>query len=214
MPYLCGMSVKNIQAVIFDFGGVILNIDYQRTTDAFGALGLKSFDEIYSKARQTDLFDLFETGQMSAQHFINHLLGFLPAGTSPNQVVAAWNSMLLNFPLEKLDFLQKLKSRKRIFLLSNTNEIHVQAFKRKLKAQSGEESLHAYFEQVYFSNELGKRKPDPETFRYICTENHLEPEKTLFIDDSIQHIKGAASIGLQTFHFQTNASFTTLPELL
>lgn len=204
------MKLNDLDAIIFDLGGVVLNIDYQKTADAFTALGLKSFDKIYSKAQQTDLFDLFETGRMSAQHFINHVLTFLPQGTSANQVVAAWNSMLLDFSPEKMDFLKELKSRKRTFLLSNTNEIHVRAFTRKLREQTGEKSLNAFFEQVYFSNEIGKRKPHPETFSYICQSNGLIPEKTLFIDDSVQHIDGAKAIGLQTYLVQTNDSFVNL----
>jgi putative hydrolase of the HAD superfamily len=204
------MIHQEVDAIIFDLGGVILHIDYDLTRDAFRELGLKSFDKIYSKAQQSDLFDLFETGKISAQHFINNVLTFLPAGITANKVVNAWNSMLLEFPPETMDFLRELKTRKRTFLLSNTNEIHVQAFKRKLRSQIGEDSLDPFFEQVYFSNELGKRKPFADTFDYICRQNGLVPEKTLFIDDSIQHIEGAASIGLQTYHFQTNDSLTHL----
>ncbi|MGV3631340.1 MAG: HAD family hydrolase [Bacteroidota bacterium] len=210
IPYFYPMIHQEFDAIIFDLGGVILNIDYQKTTDAFQKLGLKSFDKIYSKAQQSDLFDLFETGKISSQHFINNILTFLPAGISANQVVAAWNSMLLNFPPETMHFLRELRSKKRTFLLSNTNEIHVQAFHRKLRSQIGEESLHPFFEQVFFSNEIGKRKPFADTFDYICRQNKLVPEKTLFIDDSIQHVEGARSIGLQAWHFQTNDSIIDL----
>lgn len=205
------MISNDLDAIIFDLGGVILRIDYQLTVKAFEKLGLKSFDKVYSKAGQTELFDLFETGEISAQHFINNLLTFLPPNTSPNRVVAAWNSMLLDFSPEIMDHLRELKKRKRTFLLSNTNEIHVQAFTRKLRTQTGETSLHPFFREVYFSNEIGKRKPSPETFRYICELNDLSPGKTLFIDDSIQHIKGAKQAGLETYHVETNGF---LPDLL
>ena len=110
----------NAKHVIFDLGGVILNLDYTKTRTAFEALGLTNFDAIYSQANQSGLFDQFETGACSTPYFINHLLDFLPAGTTPNQVVAAWNAMILDFPIAQLELLERLKNSHRIFLLSNT----------------------------------------------------------------------------------------------
>ncbi|MFN5416789.1 MAG: HAD family hydrolase [Flavobacteriia bacterium] len=196
------MKISDFDAIIFDLGGVILPIDYNKTADAFKDLGLVNFDELYSQANQSGLFDRFEIGEISAQHFVNSILDFLPSHSNANKVVAAWNAMLLDFPKENLEFLEEVKSQNRTFLLSNTNEIHVQAFNRKLKSIVEKESLHPYFEQVYFSNEIGKRKPHPETFAYICEINNLNPKNTLFIDDSIQHIEGAKKTGLQTYHIQ------------
>lgn len=196
------MNISKFDAIIFDLGGVVLPIDYNKTAHAFKALGLSNFDEIYSQAAQTGLFNRFEIGEISSQHFVNQLLNYLPLNTSANKVVEAWNAMLLDFPKENLDFLLELKKHKRIFLFSNTNEIHIQAFQRKLKQLTGESNLNPYFEKCYYSSEIGKRKPNPESFEYICKENALNPEKTLFIDDSIQHLEGAKKIGLNTHHFQ------------
>jgi putative hydrolase of the HAD superfamily len=204
------MNIQNFEAILFDLGGVILNIDYQLTARAFEEIGLENFDELYSKAQQSGLFDQFEVGAISQQHFINELLPYLPAGTSPNKVVAAWNAMILEFPGENLNLLNKIKVKKPIFLLSNTNEIHVQHFHRKLALNSVNETLHPYFEKVYFSNELGMRKPHSETFDFVCKENNLSPAKTLFIDDSIQHIEGAKKIGLQTYHLSNGETITDL----
>lgn len=204
------MNISQFDAIIFDLGGVVLPIDYNKTADAFKALGLTNFDEIYSQANQTGLFNRFEVGEISAQHFVNHLLDYLPKNTSPNKVVEAWNAMLLDFPLENLNFLSELKKQKRIFLFSNTNEIHIQAFNRKLKQLTGEPNLNSYFEKCYYSNEIGKRKPHPESFEYLCKENKLNPEKTLFVDDSIQHIEGAKKVHLYTHHFQAGESIQTL----
>lgn len=196
------MNIAQFDAIIFDLGGVVLPIDYNKTANAFKALGLTNFDEIYSQAAQTGLFDRFEVGEISAQHFVNHLLDYLPQNTSANKVVEAWNAMLLDFPLENLNFLLELKKSKRIFLFSNTNEIHIQAFQRKLKLLTGENNLNPYFEKCYYSSEIGKRKPHSESFEYICKENNLDPDKTLFIDDSVQHLEGAKKANLQTHHFQ------------
>lgn len=194
-------SLAIYDAIIFDLGGVILNIDYHKTVKAFQKLGLKEFDSMYSQAAQSGLFDLFETGQISAQSFINQLLPYLPIGTSPNQVVEAWNAMLLDFPSENLQFLEVLKVQKPIYLLSNTNEIHISAFHRKLKNDFGKAHLDSYFNKVYFSNEIQMRKPNSEIFEFVCEDNQLNMNNTLFIDDSVQHIEGASKLGLQTIHY-------------
>lgn len=189
------MDFKN---VIFDLGGVVLNLDYQKTTRAFEALGLTDFNSMYSQAAQTGLFDLYEKGLCSTPYFINALLNFLPSGTSANKLVAAWNAMILDFPIENLNLLKELKATHRTFLLSNTNDIHVQAVYRALQAVSAEKTLDPFFEKVYLSCELKMRKPDAAIFDFVCNENQLLPAETLFIDDTEQHILGAQSIGLQT----------------
>jgi FMN phosphatase YigB (HAD superfamily) len=196
------MKLNHFDNIIFDLGGVILNIDYHKTAQAFQNLGLENFDEIYSQAQQSGLFDDFETGKISGQYFINQLLKFLPKNVSPNEVVAAWNAMILDFPLENLNLLRQLKISKNCVLLSNTNEIHVQCFNRKLKDICSEENLHPFFKKVYFSHEIGQRKPHISTFDFVCRENNFIPEQTVFIDDSFQHIEGANKMGLKTYFLQ------------
>ncbi|MES2588287.1 MAG: HAD-IA family hydrolase [Bacteroidota bacterium] len=201
---------SNFEAIIFDLGGVILNIDYSKTVKAFQDLGLENFESIYSQANQSGLFDKFEIGAISPQSFVNELLPYLPKGTSANQVVSAWNEIILDFPIENLELLKRLKNEKPTFLLSNTNEIHIQCFNRKLKEVSTENSLHNFFHQTYFSNEIALRKPNKEVFEFVCRENNLIPEKTLFIDDSIQHIEGAKAFGLNVYHLQKGEKITDL----
>lgn len=204
------MNWRDADALIFDLGGVILNLDYQRTQQAFEALGLTQFQTMYNQAAQSGLFDAFETGACSTPYFINALLRFLPAGTSPNQVVAAWNAMILDFPEENLRLLETLKVEKRLFLLSNTNEIHLQAVNRELQKKSAHNTLDPYFERAYFSHELRARKPHPETFLRVCRENNLTPSNTLFVDDTEQHILGAQQAGLQTIHLTKGKSLTEI----
>jgi putative hydrolase of the HAD superfamily len=187
-----------IENIIFDLGGVILNIDYQLTENAFKSLGLNDFDLMYTQASQSGLFDNYEKGDCSTPYFINALLDFLPPNTSANKVVAAWNAMILDFPVQNLDLLKKLKNKYRIFLLSNTNDIHLQAVNRALKLVSHEKNLDPFFEKTYYSFEMGMRKPDAEIFNKVCLENNLELSKTLFIDDTERHILGAKEIGLKT----------------
>lgn len=197
--------MQKFENIIFDLGGVILNLDYSKTTQAFKDLGLTNFEEMYSQAAQTGLFDRFEKGLCSPSYFVNALLDYMPAGTTPNQIVAAWNAMILEFPIENLELLLSLKEKYRIFLLSNTNEIHIQKLHRRLSQTVSEDTLVPYFEKVYYSSDLNLRKPELEIFEKVCNDNGLERSKTVFIDDTLQHLEGAKKAGLQTIHFQKGA---------
>lgn len=187
------------EAIVFDLGGVLIDLDYQRTIDAFKALGISNFDKMYSQAAQNNLFDDFETGQISAQRFVNSLLPYLPQGTTPNKVVQAWNAMILSVPPAKIELLEKLREEYPIYLLSNTNELHVPVVRREW-AKVTEKPMEDFFDHIYFSHEIHLRKPNNAIFEFVCAQQNLIPGKTLFIDDSIQHIKGAENVGLQT-HF-------------
>ena len=194
------MNLSTFDTIIFDLGGVVINLDYQKTTRAFEDLGLENFGEMYSQAAQTGLFDDFEKGKSSVPYFLNKLIDFLPTGTTANQVVEAWNAMILDFPKENLKLLEELKSSHRTFLLSNTNEIHIQKVHQHLQLVSPHKTLDPYFEKVYFSSDVKMRKPDVEIFEFVLKENNLNPATTLFIDDTEQHILGAQKVGIQTYH--------------
>lgn len=191
------MKKNAYEAIIFDLGGVLLDLDYQRTIIAFENLGKIDFNTFYSQQQQTLLFDQFETGKIGSLHFINQLKRHLPTTATPNQIVHAWNAMILDFRLEKIELLVKLSKSHRLFLLSNTNDIHMEKVRREL-AKISALKLEDLFTKVYLSQEIGMRKPHPETFQYVCDDAKLNPSTTLFIDDSEQHILGAKSIGLQT----------------
>ncbi len=193
------MEQNSFDAIIFDLGGVIINLDYQLTIEAFKKLGIENFEEMYTQAKQNNLFEDYETGKISSQHFINSLLPYLPSGTSANKVVHAWNAMILDFPSKRLELLDQLNSKYRIFLLSNTNDIHLQAVNRSL-ANTTDRKLDSYFEKVYLSHEVKLRKPHEEIFELVCKEQNLNKSTTLFIDDTIGHVNGANSIGLQGIH--------------
>lgn len=200
---------SELDHIIFDFGGVIINIDYNATIDAFKQLGISDFDTLYSQAAQSDLFNDIETGNISPQQFINGLLDILPSRTTPNQVVHAWNAMILDIPKERIDFLQELKKTKNIFLLSNTNSIHIDKALREWNSVS-DQNIHEVFNKVYLSHEMGMRKPNPEIFIQVCKEQGLTTSRTLFIDDSIQHVQGAKKAGLVAHHLLANESIQSI----
>lgn len=186
--------------IIFDLGGVILNIDYHRTIRAFEALGMKHFNSTYSQLHQSVLFDAFERGEVSAKDFRDALRPQLNDGLSDAEIDAAWNAMLLDLPSERIRLLQSLTAQKRIFLLSNTNRIHVEAFERDIEARYSADVFHTCFEQVYYSCDVGMRKPEERIFKMVAERHALKLDETLFIDDSPQHIEGARKSGLHAHH--------------
>ncbi|HNQ12386.1 MAG TPA: HAD family phosphatase [Bacteroidia bacterium] len=187
------MALKNI---IFDLGGVLLKIDYERTAAAFVHLGFYSFEQAYSQAKQNQLFDRFEKGEISTEEFCETIRILSNKPLMNEEIKKAWNAMILEFPAARVDWLMAMKKHYRLFLLSNTNRIHVDAFTQLLDANFGINMLESVFEKVYLSCDIGMRKPDAEIFEFVLNENKLQKDETLFIDDSIQHINGAKAIGL------------------
>ncbi|NDC40157.1 MAG: HAD family phosphatase [Chitinophagia bacterium] len=194
--------IEGIRHIIFDLGGVILNIDYQLTSKAFEAAGVTQFDELYSQLKQTTVFDDLETGKMSREAFIAAMQAAANTPISEAQVLAAWNAMLIDFPIRRLQILQQLRPYYDLFLLSNTNEIHEEAFHKLLDSSHGIPHLGTFFDKVYFSHRVGLRKPMPEIFELVLQENGLKPQETLFIDDSPQHIAAARALGIVTIYLE------------
>ena len=187
---------KSYHSIIFDLGGVIIDLSYQRTAEAFVKLGLENFDDIYSKAKQSNLFDDFEKGIMSVDGFRAELKKHLPENTSDLEIDHAWNAMLIDIPVQRVEFLKRVGEKHRIFLLSNTNQIHVKAFTKMADDIFGKNNFLSIFEKCYLSCEMGMRKPDAEIFEKVISDNNLDRTKTLFIDDSKQHVEGALKVGL------------------
>lgn len=192
------MKLK-FNAIIFDLGGVILNIDYSKTIDAFKNLGITNFNKIYTQAQQNQIFDKFETGLISEQDFRNYIKSEADKSLTDKQIDKAWNAMLLDLPEHRITLLNHLKADYPIFLYSNTNTIHLKAFKSIIKEQFGNKNLlEDTFNKTYYSHLINKRKPNPEGFEQIIEDNKLQPKTTLFIDDSEQHILGAQKVGLKS----------------
>ena len=138
--------IKGIRHIIFDLGGVLLNIDYQKTEQAFIQLGITNFAAMYSQLKQSTLFDDFETGAISTKHFIGALQHASGIDTSDKDIIHAWNSMLLDFPLRRLQVLQQLRAHYDLLLLSNTNEIHEASFNKILEDGRGIANIGAFFD--------------------------------------------------------------------
>ncbi len=189
--------MKAIRSIIFDLGGVLFDINYQNIIDSFKKLGLGDFDAKYTQLKQDHLFDELETGNISAAEFRNRIRAIAGKDLQDDEINNAWNSILIGFPKKNIDLLIQLKDKYRIFLLSNTNEIHEKAYKAMLRSDYGNEVLDELFEKIYLSHQVHLRKPNVEIFQLVIDENKLNVEETLFIDDSPQHIEGAKKVGLQ-----------------
>lgn len=187
-------QIKNI---IFDLGGVIINLDIPKTIAEFNKLSQKPFESIYTQLQQSPIFDKFDKGQITESDFFSELQQSINQTTSTQHLVNAWNAMLLDFPKHRLELLDTLKPKYRLFLLSNTNETHVTEFERSLHQQHGYKNLEPFFEKVYYSCRMGMRKPDSEIFDFVLNQHQLNAAETVFIDDSIQHVEGALKTGIQ-----------------
>lgn len=194
--------MSQIKHIIFDLGGVILNIDYQRTEQAFKNLGILHFADLYNQFHASRLFEDFETGKIAPETFLAELKKEAPQGVTDKQLIEAWNAMLLDFPLSRLQLLQQLRNQYNLYLLSNTNALHLEAFHKLLLETRGLPSLGVLFEKTYYSHLIGQRKPSREVYEWVLAQNRLSPEETLFIDDSLHNVEGARSAKLQTIHLQ------------
>ncbi len=190
--------MSNIKNIIFDLGGVLLNVDYHKTADAFKELGAVQFDELYSQAKANHLFESLETGSISEDAFYEAIYQYCKPGTTLAQMQFAWNAILLDFRKESLFVLDNLKDKYNLYLLSNTNSIHLTAFNNTLLKQTGKASLDHYFLKSYYSHLIQMRKPYVATYQWVLNDSNLIASETLFIDDSVNNINGALEAGIQT----------------
>jgi len=193
---------QNIRNIIFDLGGVVLDLDVDRTFRAFVAMGF-SQEEIANNKEYRKIFWQFEIGELSPEFFCENIRIILKKEIPPKEIKQAWNAMILGFKPEKIEFLREINSGYRTFVLSNTNVFHEKIYSRMLAETFGL-SMPDLFEKHYYSHILGMGKPDPEIFNYVLKENALIAEETLFIDDSLQHIQSAQKLGINCFHFPVN----------
>lgn len=186
-----------IKNLIFDFGDVFINLDKGAT------LRRLSVDKLQNIPHEiTILVQEYEKGTISTTNFLGRISRFLPEITQ-KQFIDAWNAIILDLPDHRMEFLQQLveENNYRLFLLSNTNELHIS----KVIERMGEKRYHAFkkcFAQFYLSHEVHLRKPEPEIFKMVLEENKIKAHETLFIDDTKEHIKAAATLGIKTWHLK------------
>ena len=199
--------MKDIKNILFDLGGVLYHIDYNLTKKAFEKLGVNDFNTYYSQQQQNELFDNLETGKISSKEFISKMLEILPS-SSEEDVVDAWNALLIGFTKENINLLKYLSGKYKLYLLSNTNAIHIEKINNDLQDLFGYTALNEFFIKTYLSHEIGRRKPDIETFEWLLKDAGIKAEETLFIEDSVQHIESAKKTGIKTVMWVSNKPIT------
>lgn len=188
-------GVKNI---IFDLGGVLLNIDPKKTIEAFGRLGMEQLIGDKGLSYDHDIFYLMEQGKVTPKEFRNGVRQLISAEVTDDQIDTAWTAMLLDFPANRVELVKNLRNNYKIYLFSNTNAIHVAKYQANFKSQHGFE-VSSLFEIDFYSNEIGYRKPSPESFQEIIRLSGINPEESIFIDDSLPNVKAAIGCGLKGY---------------
>jgi len=199
---------SHIKNIIFDLGGVLLDIDYQRSIDAFKTLGFSNIEETFNKEYLSGFFEEMEKGSISPEDFRHKIRQILNKTLDDNTIDRAWNAILIGFKPERIELLKQLKHKYRTFLLSNTNIIHYYHYNQLLFKHTGVRNISILFEKDYYSHEIGVRKPDETAYKIILDNHKLNPAETLFIDDAAINLEGAAKLGINTI--QVSESFTIM----
>ena len=215
--------MAHIQHIIFDLGGIFLNLDYNRTSTAFQQLGVTNFDALFTQHHANPLFAQLETGEVSDADFYHQIKTITQLPLTDTQIAEAWNAMLLNMPAESITWLQQVAQHYTIYLFSNTNSIHYQQIQQICRRDWGPIHFNSLFQFAGYSHLLGFRKPHASSFRAYLQQLRLPAETTLFIDDTPGNIQGAAEAGLHTLlllpprqvweldmqHWENNQGFTS-----
>lgn len=192
--------MEYIKNIVFDLGGVLLNIDTALTDLAFEKLGIRDFKNNYSLTKADRLFDDLEKGKVPETDFYDAIRQMSKLALEDDAIRHAWNALLLDFREESIQQLEKLAGKYRVYLLSNTNSIHHTAFHQRFISQFGGREFDSYFTKAYYSHQVGMRKPDSEIFHFLLSDAGIQPGETLFIDDLLKNITAAANEGIRTHH--------------
>lgn len=184
-----------INTIIFDFGDVFIDKDKKAKENALANLGLKQWDSKLEKLEKK-----LETGKIDEEQFLKSLQEYIP-NAALEEIKEAWNAEIGNFPLYRLEFLQKLTENYRLFLLSNTDPIHLEKFENDAGA-SFYSDFYQCFEKVYFSHEIGYRKPEEEAYNYLINNHDVQPKRTLLVDDKKFNTDTAEALGFQTWNLE------------
>lgn len=189
---------SNITTLIFDMGGVLVNLDLNRCILNFKKLGLENFEQLMGHFGQKGFFLKFEKGEISIEQFRDEIRKLTKQSLTDAQIDYAWSSFLLDIPYQKLEMLLELKKSFRLLLLSNTNPLHIE-FTVPIEFAKVGKSISEIFDKCYFSYEMGMAKPDAEIFEAVLTDAGISANECLFLDDGPKNIDQANKLGIQTY---------------
>ncbi|MBS1597208.1 MAG: HAD family phosphatase [Bacteroidetes bacterium] len=199
-----------IDTIIFDLGGVIINLDNNLTEKAFVDLGAKDFHHYFGHGFAASFFKDYEVGKINDRQFIDNLKSLIKIDVPDYTIIKAWNALLLDFPAKRIKLLNELRKKYRLFLFSNTNSLHMEEVGKIYKETFNDGELNDHFEKAYYSHLLKMRKPDKEAFEFIIRENNLTAPSTLFVDDAMINVEGANAAGLKGFFLKPGKDITNI----
>ena len=200
---------NNISTLIFDLGGVIVDLDLPKCIQNFKDLGLENIEQYLSNFGQKDFFMQFEKGQIGIPAFRNEIRKLAGIELTDAQIDEAWCSFLTQIPVEKLHLLSELKKKYRLLMLSNTNPLHIQTAVAAEFSKTGK-TRQDFFDKCYLSYEMGMVKPDVEIFEALLADAQVKAEECLFLDDGKKNIDTAAALGIQTYWVKPNENLNFL----
>lgn len=189
-------ALKNI---VFDLGGVILNLNVYKTIKALNKIGIEKIVSNTGHNYHHPFFYEFEVGTISEDQFLEALQKIAKKNPTFPEIKEAWNAMILNIPEDRINLLKNLKKQYNLYLLSNTNSIHQLKYLKDFEEKYNY-PFNSLFQKAYYSHEIGLRKPDQEIFEFIVKDSNVKASETMFVDDSLTNIKAAQKIGINTFH--------------
>jgi putative hydrolase of the HAD superfamily len=202
-------NLTGIKNIVFDFGGVLINLDRQLCVNAFLRLGVAEIDSLIGNYAQTGLFLKLERGEVSPSEFRDEIRKMIGKHVSDEEIDKAWGAFLLDIPQYKLDLLAELRKKYRVLMLSNTNVIHFTQVKETQFETDGC-TMNDYFEKCYLSYEIGLTKPYADVFEYMLNDAQILPHETLFIDDGQANIEMARSMGFVVYLAKPEEDFRHL----
>ena len=191
---------KNIKNIVFDLGGVLVDLDFKAAINGLQQAGFANVKEQLQTLHQGGIFQKFELGEMSADEFRTAIRENSTVELTDEEVDNLWNAMLLEIPREKLELILDLRGKYMVYLLSNTNSIHWDYVCKNAFNYRGFR-VNDYFEETFLSYEMHLAKPDKAIFEKVLQDANLLPEETLFIDDSEANCKAAEEVGIHAHHY-------------
>jgi HAD superfamily hydrolase (TIGR01509 family) len=202
-------QAPNFKNILFDLGGVILDINVQATLKQFYELGFPAELMQFPNSMTTDLYFRYETGKLDTEQFRNEIRKAAGVEMTDHAFDEAWNAMLVRFPEERIALLKRLSKRYNLYMLSNTSSLHVKVFEKMYLEVAGE-PMQEVFKKIYYSHEIGWHKPDLEAWEYVLNDAHIKAEETLFLDDNIHNIKASQELGFQAIHIHERIQLMSL----
>jgi putative hydrolase of the HAD superfamily len=202
------IDLNGIRNIVLDLGGVILELNVDRSIHEINRLGFPALEKLDIVFSKYPFFLEYETGRITSDQFIDAMAAQMGDHTPRQEIIEAWNAMIIGFQPDTIELLKRLSEKYRLFLLSNTNALHEVHYNELLHRDHGIRNLTGIFEKVYYSHDLNMRKPDHEIFQHVLADSRLDPGETLYIDDTEIHVAAAGELGIQTFHLRSPQRLT------